>query len=244
MVSHLQTCQRAFVRALLAIAAVLRVEAGVSRDSQPDALRHASGKVFRKASKSPHPEGLQDLRAAKAAWEEALLHTGSRGRPASKDVNTSYRLQSEAVLLTYQSFQDFDQWRRFLVFIQGRLSTWRVKHWCATLELCKTERLHAHVTLQFHRRQDCTTRPFFFEGIAPNASSHDSLRSAGEIHNKASIEPSSMSSQRRLARQWMKVERSVLLVTTCLRGATQWALPTKCRESGRKPCGNTTSWMM
>ena len=140
MVSHLQTCQRAFVRALLAVAAVLRVEAGVSRDSQPDALRHASGKVFRKASKSPHPEGLQDLRAAKAAWEEALLHTGSRGRPASKDVNTSYRLQSEAVLLTYQSFQDFDQWRRFLVFIQGRLSTWRVKHWCATLELCKTER--------------------------------------------------------------------------------------------------------
>ena len=101
MVSHLQTCQRAFVRALLAVAAVLRVEAGVSRDSQPDALRHASGKVFRKASKSPHPEGLQDLRAAKAAWEEeALLHTGSRGRPASKDVNTSYRLQSEAVLLT------------------------------------------------------------------------------------------------------------------------------------------------
>ena len=65
MVSHLQTCQRAFVRALLAVAAVLRVEAGVSRDSQPDALRHASGKVFRKASKSPHPEGLQDLRAGK-----------------------------------------------------------------------------------------------------------------------------------------------------------------------------------
>ena len=61
------------------------------------------------------------------------------------------------------------------MFIQGRLSTWRVKHWCATLELCKTERLHAHAMLQFHRKQDCTTRPFFFEGIAPNASSHDSL---------------------------------------------------------------------
>ena len=64
MVSHLQLCQRAFVSALLAAAALLQVAPGVNRDSDPQALREACSKVFRKAAR--FCQDLQTLRAAKA----------------------------------------------------------------------------------------------------------------------------------------------------------------------------------
>ena len=45
------------------------------------------------------------------------------------------------------------------------LSTRRVKYRCASLEKCKTGRLHAHLMLQFFRKQDRTSRSFAFKGI-------------------------------------------------------------------------------
>ena len=144
MVSHLQVCQRAFVSALLAAAARLQVAPGVNRDSDPQALREACSKVFRKAARSRDGQDLRPLRAAKAEWESALGQRDARGRPCASEAG--YRVEATAVLLTYQSFDGLDQWRRFACFVQQKTSTWQVKYWCATLEKCKTGRLHAHVT--------------------------------------------------------------------------------------------------
>ena len=96
------------------------------------------------------------------------------GRPAQR-APSLFRIESHAVLLTYQSFTSLDQWRRFLHFVKLSLSSWKVKYWCATLETCKTGRLHAHLMLQFWVKQDRSSRSFAFEGIHPNATAHDYL---------------------------------------------------------------------
>lgn len=96
------------------------------------------------------------------------------GRPAQM-APSLFRIESHAVLLTYQSFTSLDQWRRFLHFVKLSLSSWKVKYWCATLETCKTGRLHAHLMLQFWVKQDRSSRSFAFEGIHPNATAHDYL---------------------------------------------------------------------
>ena len=79
------------------------------------------------------------------------------------------------MLLTYQSFTSLDQWRRFVNCVKANVSAWNVKYWCATLETCKSGRLHAHLMLQFWVKQDRSSRAFAFEGINPNASAHDYL---------------------------------------------------------------------
>ena len=173
MVSHLQLCQRALVSALLAVAAVLNVEPSVSRDSDPPCLRAAYGTVLRKARGRTDGEALTRLRAAKVAWEQALNNKGPQGRPASNEA--VYRIECSAVLLTYQSFTSLDQWRRFVNCVKANVSSWNVKYWCATLETCKSGRLHAHLMLQFWVKQDRSSRAFAFEGINPNVSAHDYL---------------------------------------------------------------------
>ena len=173
MVSHLQLCQRALVSALLAVAAVLNVEPSVSRDSDPPCVRAAYGTVLRKARGRTDGEALTRLRAAKVAWEQALNNKGPQGRPASNEA--VYRIECSAVLLTYQSFTSLDQWRRFVNCVKANVSSWNVKYWCATLETCKSGRLHAHLMLQFWVKQDRSSRAFAFEGINPNVSAHDYL---------------------------------------------------------------------
>ena len=173
MVSRLQVCQRTLVRLLQAVAAVLQVPADVTRESTPDAIKAACARVLRGARRVPEPEGLHDLKIAQAAWKEALQGKHERGRPKKGTVD--YRIQATAVLLTYQSFEGLDQWYRFLAFARANLQTWQVKRWCATLETCKTGRLHVHLMLQFRSLQERAARCFTFEGICPNASSHDYL---------------------------------------------------------------------
>ena len=120
MVSHLQLCQRALVSAVLAVAAVLNVEPSVNRDTDPPRLRAAYGTVLRKARGCTDGKALQGLRAAKVAW-------GPAGHEAV------YRIESSAVLLTYQSFTSLDQWRRFVNYVKANVPSWNVKYWCATL---------------------------------------------------------------------------------------------------------------
>eukprot|EP00435_Cladocopium_sp_Y103_P037481 s2657_g9.t3 len=174
MVSNLQLCQRALVSALLAVAAVLNVAPSVNRDSDPPSLRAAYGTVLRKAQGRTDGEALKRLRAAKVSWEQALNYKGPPpGRPAGNVA--VYRIESSAVLLTYQSFTSLDQWRRFVNSVKANMSSWNVKYWCATLETCKSGRLHAHLMLQFWVTQDRSSRAFAFEGIHPNVSAHDYL---------------------------------------------------------------------
>ena len=56
-----------------------------------------------------------------------------------------YRVQSRFTLLTYHGFTDVDQWERFVVFVEANTKSWTCRHWCATLEETKKEKLHAHL---------------------------------------------------------------------------------------------------
>ena len=110
----------------------------------------------------------QRSNAAKEAWEAALRQGTRRGRPRKAAGQRAagraeprgganaqgaaavpagslasdrkvFRVQSEAVLLTYQGFSGLDQWVRFLAFVRGSLKSWKVMRWCATLESNRRE---------------------------------------------------------------------------------------------------------
>ena len=51
------------------------------------------------------------------------------------------------MLLTYHGVKDLTHWRRFVQHVKDHLRKWRVKHWCATLELTKAGKLHTHLKL-------------------------------------------------------------------------------------------------
>ena len=182
MVSLRQVAQRAFVKALLALAATLSYQVDVTRDSEPDALKTAYGQVLRKAARQRQGQTHEaaELHRAKALWDDALAGPKPVGRPAGEG---GYRVRATAVLLTYQSFKDLAQWHRFLSFLQGRLVVWQVIRWCATLESCKTGRWHAHLMLQFRQVQDKSSKSFVFERIFPNASSNDYLNEGMDRRN-------------------------------------------------------------
>ena len=116
-------------------------------------------------------EALRGLHAAKVAWEHTLNNKGPQGRPAGHEA--VYRIASSAVLLTYQSFTSLDQWRRFVNCVKANVPSWHVKHWCASLETCKSGRLHVHLMLQFWVKQGRSSGSFAFEGINPNVNAHD-----------------------------------------------------------------------
>lgn len=85
------------------------------------------------------------------------------------------RINSPAVMLTYNGFRDLAQWRRFLAFISTNASRWKIKHWCATLEATSNNQLHVHLMLQFHKKVDRTSRSFAFEDMFPRADPNDIL---------------------------------------------------------------------
>ena len=62
MVSHLQLCQRALV-SLICLAAVVRIQVEVTRDSTPDQLRQAYAKTIKKAAS----KAKEDLKKSQAS---------------------------------------------------------------------------------------------------------------------------------------------------------------------------------
>ena len=47
----------------------------------------------------------------------------------------AYRIQSKAVMLTYNGVVDLAQWHRFVAHVHTNFCKWGVKHWCCTLEV-------------------------------------------------------------------------------------------------------------
>jgi hypothetical protein len=92
-----------------------------------------------------------------------------------EEARKKYRIQSVAVLLTYNGVADLAQWRRFVKHVQASLKCWRVKHWCATLEANKKDKLHIHLMLQFHSQVDRCSSFFAFENLKPRADPTDLL---------------------------------------------------------------------
>ena len=69
-----------------------------------------------------------------------------------------YRIQSVAVLLTYNGVADIAKWSRFVKQVQTHLKAWRVKHWCATLEADKEGELYIHLMWQYNSQVDRVSR--------------------------------------------------------------------------------------
>ena len=199
MASKTQLARRAFVQVLLALAISYGLVLGITRDSPDEALKAAFRKVIKKAhpDKGGRTDDAKKLHTAKDTWEKAKTSRGAAGRPPAtappqhdgnspqtmaspedfrKARRQEYRIKAQGVMLTYNGMQDQAQWNRLVQFFSVNGQKFRVKHWCATLEMCADGvTLHAHVYLQFHKEMDITTVRFCFEGIAPRADQNDYL---------------------------------------------------------------------
>ena len=186
--SPLESAKQAFFSLLLRLGRSHAVPLQISRESpDPELL-----KAYRRISKKVHPDRggslaqSQNLNASKDAWEEARKKSKCPGRPAQQNTEVhsgplvvasrrGFRIQSVAVLLTYQGFKDCAQWRRFLSFVSGRLRQWKAKYWTATLETNAEQGLHGHLMLQFHSQVEALVSKFAFETVTPNAQTNDLL---------------------------------------------------------------------
>ena len=151
------------VKLLFSLAAAYSIPLGINRDTPDVDVRATYAKVWRRASRN-RMEDARLLKEAKVAWEQALAARAQVGRPSVGEA--VYRINAVAVLLTYQSVRDICQWTRLVVFLQPKLLALGVKHWCATLEACKSGGYHIHLMLQFKRKIDRTSCLLAFEEIA------------------------------------------------------------------------------
>ena len=198
MVSALDKAKRALVAIIRSLALAYDICVTVTRESTDAEV----SKAYRKLSLKVHPDrggSVQDqarLNAAHDAWQDLAKVRRPVGKPkrdaqtpssvqvplaAAAPQNASpkeFRIQSAAVLLTYQGVADLDQWARFLSFVSTSVLPLRVKLWTATLETCRDGKYHAHLMLQFRSAVDRTTQAFFFEGLRPNARPNDLLGEA------------------------------------------------------------------
>ena len=137
MVSALDKAKRALVSLLRILAAARNFAMRVDRNSSDKDVASA----FRKLSAKVHPDKpggnaseQKRLNAAYAVWQKELQKApGSGGprkaSPASAAVplvpeglppktRAEFRIQSVAVLLTFQGFGGAEQWERFVSFVQ------------------------------------------------------------------------------------------------------------------------------
>ena len=200
-VSPALAARRSLVQVLLALAAAYGVLLTLTRDARDEQVVAAYKKVTRKVhpDKGGSTADFQRLQAAKDEWEAKRSSRGQAGRPQSQgkpraqaqaqqprseivaeladpeQVRKSFRIQSGAVLLTYNGVRDVAQWHRFVAFVNANFRRWGVCHWCATLEATRKGALHIHCMVQFRKSKDRDTRPFFFEGLKPRADPNDLL---------------------------------------------------------------------
>ena len=93
MVAGAQTAKRAFVKALLALAAAVGAAAGVTRDSpDPEVLaagRRVAERLRAAADGDPDGSDEQRLDALRAAWDLARDAKGKAGRPPSRSAHAA-----------------------------------------------------------------------------------------------------------------------------------------------------------
>ena len=93
MVAGAQTAKRAFVKALLALAAAVGAAAGVTRDSpDPEVLaagRRVAERLRAAADGDPDGSDEQHLDALRAAWDLARDAKGKAGRPPSRSAHAA-----------------------------------------------------------------------------------------------------------------------------------------------------------
>ena len=181
--------KRALVKLLLAIARQFLVAISISRESSDSDVKKAYRTVILRVHPDKPGGSTEYTKQLTGLWSEWQESQRGRGRPAAKataggSTSTSlasrrpgkrkgFRIQGQAVLLTYQGFPDATQWKAFVEFIRCRQRAWRCKYWSATLETNKDGSPHAHIMIQFTTDRDITLKEFVFQGISPNASTTD-----------------------------------------------------------------------
>jgi hypothetical protein len=204
MPSVVDSAKRALVTFLRMLAQKHDVQFPLTRDAPDAEVTKAFRTLARKAhpDRGGTHEDMLELNRLRDTWQDAKQARGRRGQPRKRpagaparsqqhhvspvpilpfdrqevpQARNAYRINSEAVMLTYMGISDKAQWGRFLHFVASRLRLWHVKHYSATLEQCADGKFHIHVMLQFTKVVDRTTRPFMFEGVRPNACVADLL---------------------------------------------------------------------
>ena len=166
-----QVAKRALIKLLLALALTYSVHLqGLTQDSGEHDVLKAYKKLLLKAhpDKGGSVQHAQQLNDLKEAWqkcgskrgrkkqkepttrEKRASNKGQSSQAGSSDIVSTnepsatkgYRIQAAAVLLTYTGVTDMAQWQRFIVFVKGKQSEWKVKYWCITLVACKDGKLH------------------------------------------------------------------------------------------------------
>ena len=173
------------------LAAAHRASLDVNRDSSDPDIKLA----VRKIAVNIHPdkggskEDTQRLLQARDDWMHAGASKRAPGRPGKdagrqvvlptvqKKPGKGYRMNGEAVLLTYQGIPPaaFGQRGRLQGFVRLNFQKWKLRHWCATMEANESGGSNFHVMLQFHQAVDWTTSRFVFEAARPNAATTDYL---------------------------------------------------------------------
>ena len=180
--SPAQACKRALVTILLELARAYGLTLALNRDS-PDAVVTSS---YRRIMLKVHPDkpngsqaGARRVNDAYDKWNKANK-TSKNGRPKSEGTlsqamrkKKEYRIQSAAVMFTYQGLASTASWDPLLEFVRTHIKPWGVKHWAATLESNEDGTLHAHLMIQFHRAADRGLGTFVFQGVRPNAATND-----------------------------------------------------------------------
>ena len=200
MPSDVDLAKRELVKVLRELAGKHRVTLALSRES-PDAEVQ---KAFRQVSRKVHPDKggdlaeFQKLSATNDTWQDLRKKKGTAGRPQKADEDKTsrpkagkswtvrvatekkeYRVQGQAVLLTYQGFSAdlavlLPTWQRFVSFVESKLKDWGVRLWTATAETNDDGKHHLHTMLQFFTKSDDRVSSLYvFEGVQPNASAND-----------------------------------------------------------------------
>ena len=95
-------------------------------------------------------------------------------------VEKEFRVNTQAVLLTYQGFPSdlaafLDVWTRFVVFARALVLQLGVEQWTATAETNEDGKHHLHLFLKFRSKLNRSATAFVFESVKPNVRSNDLL---------------------------------------------------------------------
>ena len=206
MPSAIEIAKRVLVKVLKALAVKHKLCMDLNRDSTERQVHQA----FKRVALKTHPDKggdqtyFQRLSVAHGAWQDLLKNRSSAGRPRKAEHERArtkhnrhcagnpftvvvpserkvYRLQSAAVLFTYQSFPAellpaLAAWGGFVAFVRRSVRRWGVKHWTATAETNENGRHHFHLMVQYSNSQpERHSAAYAFQGVLPNAAANDIL---------------------------------------------------------------------
>jgi len=138
--SLIQRAKRAFVSVLLKLAFDYGVAVDINRESDDKAVSQCYRRVVKKVhpDKGGNKKKFQTLQVAKEAWDTARQGAHPAGNPALSEgqlvllsaQSGQYRVQAQAVLLTYSGKWSLQLWAAFVAWVRCQLAPWTVRSWC------------------------------------------------------------------------------------------------------------------